>query len=278
MAKGNARFAASIDYLTGMARARPLLLLPAPRAIVAGALLAVPWNLSALPVGAFTRPAVMRVSSLSTQPASGDVGSFTMYIDNERAGREQFSMQRVATGDGSSLALRAESAVGDRRSAMQLETDSLGTPIRYSIEERVGTTVTLRLGGQRVRGRFTTLARSTTGEAAREYLLVPGALVIEDFGVIQYALMIRGRLMAVGDSVAVPILTPAANRQRVVQLTYLLRSDTVSVAGSRRAAQRWQVRSDAGEIRLLWADDEGRLLRLEIPARRLVAVRDDVPR
>lgn len=261
-----------------MARPGTQFLLPTPLSIVVGAMLAVPWNVSALTTGAFPPPTLASVPSPSTPPATVDVGSFTMYIDNERAGREQFSMQQVATVEGASLALRAESAVGDRRTAMQLETDSLGTPIRYSIEERVGTTVTLRLGGQRVRGRFTTLARSTTGEAAREYLLVPGALVIEDFGVVQYALMIRRRLMAVGDSVAVPILTPAANRQRVVLLTYLTRSDTVAVAGSRRAAHRWQVRSDAGEIRLLWADDEGRLLRLEVPSRRLVAVRDDVPR
>jgi len=223
-------------------------------------------------------PASTQESSVPPQLATVDVGSFTLYIDNERAGREQFSMQRVKTVDGASLALRAESAIGNRRVAMQLETDSLGTPIRYSIEERIGTAVTLRLGGQRVRGRFTTLARSTTGEAAREYLLVPGALVIEDFGVVQYALMVRRRLMAVGDSVAVPILTPAANVQRVMHLTLLARSDTVSIAGSRRAAQRWQVRSETGEIRLLWADEEGLLLRLEIPSRRLVAVRDDVPR
>lgn len=261
-----------------MARAHPPLFPPASLAIVVGALLAVPWNVSALTTGVCAQPRLSPLPSSPTQPATVDVGSFTMYIDNERTGREQFSMQKVATVEGASLALRAESAVGDRRTAMQLETDSLGTPIRYSIEERVGTTVTLRLGGQRVRGRFTTLARSTTGEAAREYLLVPGALVIEDFGVVQYALMIRRRLMAVGDSVAVPILTPAANRQRVVQLTYLTHADTVAVAGSRRAAHRWQVRSDTGEIRLLWADDEGRLLRLEVPSRRLVAIRDDVPR
>jgi hypothetical protein len=261
-----------------MSGVRPQLRQPASLSIVVGALLTVPWNVSALTTGAFARPSLAALPSRSMQPATVDVGSFTMYLNNDRAGREQFSIQQVATIDGSSLALRAESAVGDRRSAMQLETDSLGTPTRYSIEDRVGTTVTLRLGGQRVRGRFTTLARSTTGEAAREYLLVPGALVIEDFGVVQYALMIRRRLMGVGDSVAVPILTPSANRQGVVQLSYLTRSDTVSIAGSRRAAHRWQVRSEAGEIRLLWADDEGRLLRFEVPSRRFVAVRDDVPR
>jgi hypothetical protein len=33
-----------------------------------------------------------------------------------------------------------------------------------------------------------------------------------------------------------------------------------------------------GDRRLVWTDADGRLLRLSIPARRLEAIRDDVPR
>ncbi|MFN9088666.1 MAG: hypothetical protein ACK5W7_14205, partial [Gemmatimonadaceae bacterium] len=66
-------------------------------------------------------------------PARLDVGSFTILLNGQRVGREQFSVQRVDAGDGATLELRAESSIGDRRSAMRLEADSAGTPVRYSV-------------------------------------------------------------------------------------------------------------------------------------------------
>ena len=212
------------------------------------------------------------------QPAMLDVGSFTISVNGERAGREQFSIQQTATADGATLELRAESAVGDQRSAVRLEVDSNGSPLRYSVETRAGASITLRLGGQRVRGRFTTLARSSTGEAAREYLLRPGVHVLEDNGVLQYALLVRYPNLSVGDSLAIPVFTPIANRQGSIWVSRQSDHDTVVVAGSRRSATRWQVRLADGDVRLVWADADGRLLRLRIPARTLEALRDDVPR
>ena len=207
-----------------------------------------------------------------------DVGSFTIFVDAQRAGREQFSLRRMTTADGATIELRSESAVGDRRSAVRLEADSAGTPLRYSVEERTGATVSLRLGGQRVRGRFTTLSRSVTGEAAREYLLSPGALVLEDEGLLQYALLVRARALAAGDSTTIPVLTPIANRQGTILLALQATSDTVVIAGSRRVAQRWRIVAHGGEERLIWADLDGRLLRVRIAARRFEALRDDIPR
>ncbi len=211
-------------------------------------------------------------------PARLDVGSFTIAINGARVGREQFSLQRLVGADGEAFELRAESALGERRSAVRLDTDSAGTPVRYSVEERTGAAFSLRLGGQRVRGRFQTLSRSTTGEAAREYLLAPGALVIEEDGILQYALVVRRPLPAIGDTIRVPSLTPIANRQGAVRVVLESVADTVDLAGARRAARRWHLLTDANETRLIWADSEGRLLRITIPARGYVATRDDVPR
>ena len=207
-----------------------------------------------------------------------DVGSFTLYVNGERAGREQFSLQSMTSADGGAFELRAESAIGDRRSAVRLETDSAGTPVRYAVEERAGATVALRLGGQRIRGRFATLARSTRGEAAREYILSPGAIVLEEEGVHQYAMLVRSRRMAPGDTLAIPTLTPIENRQSVVRLVLVSPADTVTIAGSRREALCWRVLTASGETRTVWADAEGRVLRLRVPARGFEAIRDDVPR
>ncbi len=233
-----------------------------------------PWHLLALIV-------VLCLSLPTQSPAQTsrvDVGSFTTFVDGRRSGREQFSLQSTTSADGRNFELRMESASGERRTAVRLETDSAGTPLRYTVEERDGARVTLRLGGQRVRGRFATLARGTRGEAAREYLLAPGAVVLENDGIHQYALLLRNRTLGAGDSLRVATLSPMENRQGRVVLILESLADTVTIAGSRRTARRWRVTTDAGDARLLWADPDGRILRLRIASRHFEALRDDVPR
>ena len=214
----------------------------------------------------------------ASQAARLDDGSFTLWANGERIGREQFSMQRSVTADGALVDVRAESSLRDRRGALRLTVDSAGTPVRYVLEERRGTELALRLGGQRERGRFTTLARSLTGESAREYLLRPGAVIVEEEGVIPHVLLVRERRLAAGEGITLPSLSPTANAQGVVRIVLEAVSDTVSLAGTRRVAQRWRVVTGTGELRQLWTDPEGRLLRLTIPSRAFDARRDDVPR
>jgi hypothetical protein len=207
-----------------------------------------------------------------------DVGSFTVLMAGRPVGREQFSVQRMAGADDAVLELRAEAAQGDRRSALRLEADSAGTPVRIALEERQGTEPTLRLGGQRVRGRFATLSRSRTGEAARDYLLRPGAVVVEEEGVLLHVLLLPRAPLAEGEGVTLPSLTPSANTQGTVRVVLEARADTVVIAGARRAASRWRVVTAVGEARYVWADSERRLLRVTIPGRGIEARRDDVPR
>jgi hypothetical protein len=212
------------------------------------------------------------------QPERLDVGSFTIFVHGQRVGREQFSMLRTSASDGVVFELRSESASGDRRTAVRLETDSAGTPVRYSVEERQGAVLSLRLGGQRVRGRFATLSRSATGESAREYLLAADALVLEDEGLLQYALFVRRPIATLDSARRVNVLTPIANRQSVATLILESKADTVAIAGSKRQANRWKLLTATDEVRLVWADADGRLLRIHIPSRGLDAIRDDVPR
>jgi hypothetical protein len=263
-----AKGACHFDYLAAMRLFRPRRSLATRTAPLLLSWSITVWSVTAAPA-----------ASAAQQPADVlDVGSFTLFVDDQRAGREQFSMRQSKSADGTTYELRSESATGDRRSAVRLEADSAGTPLRYSVEERTGATVSLRLGGQRVRGRFTTLSRSVTGEAAREYLLLPGTMVLERDGVLQYALLVRRTMMQLGDSTSLAVLTPTTNQSGRARLTLESLADTVVVAGSRRAARRWRVVSHDDEERLIWADDSGRLLRVRIPARRFEALRDDVPR
>ncbi|WP_396206096.1 hypothetical protein [Gemmatimonas sp.] len=237
----------------------------------------VPGVRRALATTALAAMAATPLSMAAAQQVRLDEGSFTITVNGQRAGREQFSMQRVMTNDGGTIEVRSESAFGDTRTALRLEADSAGTPVRYSVEARRGAEETLRLGGQRVRGRFATLARSITGESAREYLLRPGAVVVEDDGIVQHALLVRRRLTE-GAGVTLPSLTPTANSQGAVRVVLEAERDVVVVAGARRTARRFRIVTANGEARLVWAEGDGLLLRLSIPSRGLDAVRDDVPR
>ena len=91
-------------------------------------------------------------------------------------------------------------------------------------------------------------------------------------------MLVRARRASVGDTVVVPTLTPIENRQGTVRLVLVSKTDTVTIAGSRQEAWCWRAFMDAGDMRTIWADVEGRILRLRIPARGFEALRDDVPR
>jgi hypothetical protein len=218
-----------------------------------------------------------RVSAQTS--AMVDVGSFSLTANGERVGREQFSIRHLQGPDGRVVEFRAESAIGTRRSAFRLEVDSSGQPLRYAVEVKNGVDVQLRLGGQRVRGRFATLARGLRGEAAREYLLVERVHVLDEGAVHQYAALLEHyRGIGTGTTVELPILAPLENLQSRVRIILEARDDAVTIAGTRRAAWRWKVTPNGGEPRLVWTDAEGRLLRLLIGATGFEALRDDVPR
>lgn len=207
-----------------------------------------------------------------------DVGSFSITQQGHRVGREQFSLRKAPSPDGSAFELRSESVVGDRRVTVQLTTDSLGSPVRYSLEIREGTRVTVRAGGQRLRSRFTTQTIRGTGESVREYLLVPGVIVLEADFYHQLAFVLRGRALNVGKTVELTALSVLDNGQRQLRLALESREDSVTIAGTARAAFRWKLDDGAGMVRTLWGDAEGRLLRVTIPSRSIDVVRDALPK
>ena len=207
-----------------------------------------------------------------------DAGSFTILKAGQLLGREQFSLRKASSADGAAFELRAESNLDEHRTAVQLSTDSVGSPVRYAAEIRDGSTLSVRLGGQRVRGRFATQVRRATGEGAREYLLAPGTLVLETDLFHQLALVLRGRNSGVGESVTVPVISPLDNAQRELRIVLEAVDDSVTIAGVRRPARRWRLEEQGGVMRTVWGDSQGRVLRVLIPSLLLEAVRDDMPR
>jgi hypothetical protein len=227
--------------------------------------------------------ALLVAATLGSRVALGqadrvDAGSFSVMEKGVRIGREQFSIRRAPSPDGTAFELRAESVVGERRFAVQQSVDSAGSPVHYSLEIREGTTVAVRAGGQRVRGRFATQARRQSGESAREYMIAAGVIILEPGFYHQIAVVLRGRQAVEGQAVEMTVLSVLDNSQQQQRLTLEARDDQVIIGGVRTAARRWRLESGSALVRTVWGDAEGRVLKVSIPAQSLEAVRDDLPK
>ena len=216
--------------------------------------------------------------ALSARTSSGQVtvvdeGSFTVTREGDRVGREDFSIRHVTTVPGAYETLtRGVVVAGARRITVDLSADSLGRPVRFQSRStddgRAGESYRAEITGRRYSAR----ALREVGESARELMLPPGALIVED-GVLHPLQFVvargPGRVMAVVPS-----------RGVVVGLTVEDGgADRVSIALTSLEARRFVVREEpGGVVREVWVDREGRVLKVAIPALRLVAVRDEAPR
>jgi hypothetical protein len=217
-------------------------------------------------------------AALASRPAAGqatlvDEGSFTISRAGDRIGREDFSIRHVPTTEGAYETLtRGVVVTGSHRVTVDLSTDSVGLPVRFqskSVDGReTGDSYRAEVMGRRYSSRTT----RGSGESARELMIPAGALIVED-GVMHPLQFVVSR--GPGSVAAV-----VPSRGLVVTLTVeAAGTDHVSIALQSIAARKFVVREGAdGTVREVWIDAAGRLLKVAIPAQRLVATRDDAPR
>lgn len=207
------------------------------------------------------------------QATVADDGSFSMSRDGMRVGREDFSIRHVHTTAGGFETLsRGVVVTGAHRVTVDFSTDSIGLPLRFQSK-----TVDDGRGGDSYRAevfgrRFSARMSRASGESARELMLPEGALIVED-GVMHPLQFVVARGAG---------MVPAVVPSRGVVVSLVVESagaDRVSIALQSIDAQKYVVREgDGGVVREVWIDAAGRMLKVAIPAQRLVAVRDDAPR
>jgi hypothetical protein len=235
-----------------------------PRSLCRRALRALmPAALAALPLAA------------SAQVATVDEGSFVVTRGGARLGREDFRIARQPAGDGAAYVARATATYGDRRIVPALQTDGDGVPDRYQVEVRRAGVVEQRCSAQAAGGHFRAQSVSDGGEAAREFLLEPGTVVVDDELYHQYYFLVR-RAPA-GGGARVTVLAPRRGAQAAVTVT-LDGAERLTVGGRPVEARHYVLTDRAGGRREVWADDQGRVLRVVLPAEGIEAVRDDPPR
>jgi hypothetical protein len=216
----------------------------------------------------------LHVPRVDAQVVVIDEGTFSLLVRGARVGREDFSIRRSPPSAEAAYVAQANISSGDGRVGVAMNTDSLGTPLRFKHETLVAGAVQTSVSGEWRGGLWSGRSVQPLGESAREFRLPTPSIAAEP-GVIHHLWFLirfapRGRTIT-----------------QLLPRTLAVRSIRVDAAGtepfaiglSEFQARRWIVRSvPAGTVlNEVWTDSLGRLLRVRIPAEELEAVRDEAP-
>jgi hypothetical protein len=210
----------------------------------------------------------------AAQTVTLDEGTYRVSIAGREVGTETFIIRQSGAGQNATIFANGRTVISGDAGSRTLEANLqiAGTTLRpaaYVMHVQGGDTISGRVMGRRVTARITTPA----AENVREYLVSEGAILVDEAVAHHYYFIAR---RVPGGGSRVPIVSPRENRQTWAEVT----ADPpapLTVAGQTLTASRFRVVVIDGDERLFWADDQGRVLRLEIPARQLVVERGAVP-
>ena len=147
----------------------------------------------------------------------------------------------------------------------------MGAPSDYQIESRGTTTGSERWSGKITRGRVSARINNARGESAKEYIVTDGALILDDDVFHQYYFLARR-----SNDARIAIVVPRRNAQLVLTVSSA-GADRVTIGTKDLEARHIVLTEPSGATRDVWVDAKGRVLKVAIPARNLVAQRDDPP-
>ena len=210
-------------------------------------------------------------SAMSGQSAVVDEGTFSVTEKGAPLGRESFRIARTPAPGGQVYLVKGQSSLGDNKVSTTLGTDSTGVPVSYESEHTVRGQLVQRLQGRGRPGRFSVLKETKSGESAREYPLINGALLLDE-NIFHHFFFVPGA--AGRDLTIIAPRTAEQGKFRVEERGV----EMVEIAGRSLSGRRFALVGSSEASRDVWIDEKGRLLKVAIPERGLVALRDDTPR
>jgi hypothetical protein len=210
----------------------------------------------------------------SAQVVTVDEGSFTISRGGARVGHESFTIRKTAGPGGDVFVANATVDYDSQRLSPALRTDNSFSPLAYQVEVRSGNAVQERFKGLIGRGRFSAQMMTPQGESAKEYLVSDGALVLDDDVFHQYFFLAQ-KLR--GGSGSVPVVVPRRNVQETMRVQ-ANGTERLTVGGVPLEARQIILTEPSGATRRVWVDAQGRVLKVSLEGRGVVAQRDDPPR
>ena len=229
---------------------------------------------SLLGPGVLVGAIVLHVPTLRAQGGrTVDEGTFVITRNGAVIGRESFRIVRAPSPSGDIYRATAQLALGDQRVVPSLSADSTGAPLSYDVAVQDGPDRQVRLQGRARPGRFSSMLRTRDAESTKEYL-VPASVVVLDDDVAHQLFFVT---MAGRRTGPVTVLDPRSNAQTAATLSSL-GTAAVEIAGKSVQALHFALSATGSPRREFWIDDAGRVLKVAVPDRGLVAVRDELPR
>lgn len=200
-----------------------------------------------------------------------DEGSFTITVGGKTAGRENFRISATTRGDITEYVARADVTFGDRKITPDLRTDPQGTVVDYQVTTRSGG-ASESWRGAVARGRLNATIASGSRTAAREFIVPAGSLVLDDEIIHHHwFLVLRAR------DGAMPVVLPRRSSIQGSVTMSTVGDETLQVGNHDLVATHLRATVSGGEVHDIWVDKSGRLLKVALPSKGLVAVRDDPP-
>lgn len=217
--------------------------------------------------------------AVATAPASAiaqvrvvDEGSLTISRGGHPIGREDYVIKQTPGANGPIYVANAVVKYDDpaRRLSPALKADIGGSPLAYQVDVTSGTELEQKLSAVVGRGRISQRTQTKRGEAAKEYVVADGALVLDDDVFHQYYFLALRAAEGM-----VPVVIPRRNTQVKMQAS-VRGPATVEIAGERIPARHIVLTAPGSPAREVWVDESGRLLKVVIGD--LVALREEPPR
>lgn len=201
-----------------------------------------------------------------------DEGTFAVSLRGVPAGSEQFAIRRAGVGDDAiviaNAVIRLDRGAGPMELRPLLEVtplDDASVNYQLKVSGSESSELSVRLAGRRYVARI----RTDAGEEEREFLARPGTRIVEE-GVAHHYYFLRG----VREGSSTPVIEPSTRRQ--VQLTASAATEEEIALGATRVRARKVTLTAGDDVRHVWFDAQGRVLRVEIPALGYVAERQDL--
>lgn len=219
--------------------------------------------------------AILGSSELRAQSVLLDEGRFDVYIRGLAAGSETFSIRRAGTGEAIRVIARGSVEVTRARESFVMAPllEARGREMtlaayQVKVSGDVQEEVAMRLDGRRLVANM----RSGEGEAVREYRAVPGILVLEA-GVAHHYYFLATRANAPGTTLLA--ISPRSGAREQIQIVDVV-EEPLTIGGVAIPSKHISLMVD-GEPREIWADLQGRILRVRIPATSYEATRAAPP-
>lgn len=202
-----------------------------------------------------------------------DEGTLLVRQDTVETAREAFRLSMVRTGTGAMRWTLATTIRYDRARPVivldpivELGSDSAPASLEYTVADP---REPLRILGQSRRGRFVVRLLGRRTERAREFPAPPPAVLLDDS---VFAMFLPAAWRGGAQPVAVTAIYPRAGRREVLQVQDLGVEPTTL---NRDPASLRHIIITGGENRLVhvWLGADGRLAKVEIPSRRVLAER-----